>query len=635
MSSRVVIPQLELEQNDNPVRKVVEKGAKQVSTQVVEATSFSNDGATFSFQPPSQNTVLDRRIDLVVPLQLVSARPIRADCLDSGAGATKLGTNNCGFQSRVVSDPIAVSAQGPGLEHTRDELTTSKVHNFGNNLAPRQLPLASIISNIDITLNGTHFTTDINGYAHALMKYTTPEYREQVLQESYHHPDCYMGNYQRVLTEDRNEGYLNPLAIEDNGGRRGETPRGVFYSSIGTGANAVVKGDVGANANNNLVFTCVEPLLISPLCMNYGKGMTNINNVEITLRFRSDLRMAFSYFPTVAAVGANDAIPGIAAGSQLRYNADVNSALNDLSVVVQRPSIRLRNFTPQDDIRIPNEIIMDYHQPRRFTTLQAPVGVDTPFTIVANNRRLDQIPECVYLFVRRRITDEQMVFQSAFADLTNVNITFGNQVGILSGHSRQQLRALAVENGCDLASEFEARRGGLVLKLVFGKDIPLMNNESPGTRGDYNIQVQLTSVHNDPTAPNLELVELYVNNGQVIVSPNECRVQTGLLDMKDNIEAEDMGHKYTDNPDIEGGSIFSKVGKFFKKVPHLVAQGVRHLPQALDTAEKIAGVASRVAPLMGGSEVGGSLTGGSHTGGSVSGGSVSGGKRSYHSRRGR
>lgn len=623
MSSRVVIPQLELEQNDNPVRKVVEKGAKQVSSQSVDATSFSNDGCTFSFQPPSQNTVLDRRIDLVVPLQLVSTKVFSNDSINGGAGALSASLNNFGFKSITHKEPITIAAVA-GAPRTKDEVTSSNNFSYGNNLAPRQLPLASIISNIDITINGTHFTTDINGYVHALMKYTTPEYREQVLHSSYHHPDTLQGNYQKGLIDNANEGYCNPLAIEENGGRRGETPRGVYCSSIGSDANSVVKGDVGANNNNNMVFTCIEPLLISPLAMNYGKGMTNINNIEITLRFRSDLKMAFSYYAGVVAPGAGLALPGVAVGSLI--------GPADLSVQVQRPTIRIRNFTPQDDIRIPNEVILDYQQPRRFTTIHtAAAPVNTNFIVQTNNRRLDQIPECVYLWIRRKLTDEDILNSNGTCDISNVNITFGNQVGILSGHSRQQLQALAVENGLDLINEQEARRGGLVLKLVFGKDIPLMNNESPGTRGDYNINVAVTGIHNDSSviaASALELCELYINNGQVIVSPNECRVQTGLLDMKDNIEAEDMGHSYTQNPDIEGGSIFSSVGNFFKKIPHMVVQGVKHLPQALDTADKIAGFASKVAPMVGGSEVGGS-----EVGGSMVGGSVVGGNKSYHSRR--
>lgn len=627
MTSRVVIPQLELEQNDNPVRLVVEKGAKQVSTQKVVATSFSNDGCSFSFQPPSQNTVLDRRFDIKIPVLLTSGRAFVSDISNAGAD-----TNNFAFPS-VYGKTQLVAGLGAGVAIPAQSKAVSnngQTNKLCNNLAPRQFPLASIISNVDITINGTHFSTDVNNYVKALMRYTSPEYRNNVFHGSYHHPDTVMGAYDKGLLDASGSGGLtNPLALEPNMGRCGETPRGVCMLDVSTNAQSACVINAG---KTTLLFNFVEPLMISPLCLNYGKGMTNINNIEITLRFRTDLRNAFSYW-------SNLAVKGVAAGSELRYDANVSAVTNDLSVSIpDKPELYIRNFTPQDDIKIPNEIVLDYNQPRRFTTQQDAIGVDTPKTIIANNRRLDQIPESVYLYVKRQVALESMVVSDAFARITNVNIQFGNQVGILSGHTIEQLQALAVENGCDLKSQVEGKYGGFPLRLVFGKDIPLMNNESPGTRGDYNIQIQVSCDHQDDTNPALDFNELYINNGQVIISPNECRVQTGLLDMKDNIEAEDMGHKYSDGEGIEGGSLFSSMKSMFKKIPHIVKQGVKHLPQAIETAKQVYGTVNKYKdhPLaqmalakMG---VGGSETGGSITGGSMSGGSITGGR--YKSRRG-
>ena len=69
--SRVVIPVLDLEQNDDPHMKVVVKGAKQISTQIVKASGTANTSeVNFQFQPPSQNTVFDRRIDLHMKVKL-------------------------------------------------------------------------------------------------------------------------------------------------------------------------------------------------------------------------------------------------------------------------------------------------------------------------------------------------------------------------------------------------------------------------------------------------------------------------------------------------------------------------------------------------------------------------------------
>ena len=176
MASRVLIPQLELEQNNKPIRKVVEKGAKQISTQVVQASAF-------------------------------------------GANTT-----NCGYSS--VCQYMNGAAGGPAA-------TVGVLQKVGNNLAPRQFPLNSMIDNIDLTLNGTHFTTDIDNYLHPLMKYTGVEYRNNSLQTCYHHPDDVSGLYDRGLGDSgRGIPDNNCLSVESKGGRLGEQPRGHFANHL-------------------------------------------------------------------------------------------------------------------------------------------------------------------------------------------------------------------------------------------------------------------------------------------------------------------------------------------------------------------------------------------------------------------
>ena len=637
MVSRVVIPVLDLEQNDDPISKVVVKGAKQLTTQTVVATSYSNDGATFSFQPPSQNTVLDRRIDLQVPLQLTITNPPDPSCRFNPGLYTNSDSKNIGFKS--TAQGIAVAGDYTTTAQTQAQINSSTTAKCGNNLAPRQMPLANIISNIDLTINGTHFTTDINTYYKALLQYTSPEYRETHLADCFHHPDTYAGSqnggYDDIfaVTQDQNA-VVNPLACEQYMGRNGETPRGVFYNylnKLGTNTAGAVEAlnDTGAAALTGIQtfnFNFVEPLLISPLMMSFGKGMTNINNVEITLRFRTDLKMAFSswFDGNVVASTANQALGSDKLAVQLKPNT--------------APQLFVRNYTAQDDIRIPNEIVLPYYQPKRFLTTVAAANFPangTGINIVANNRRLDQIPECVYLSVKKAYAQETTDRTDWFGNITQVKIQFGNQVGILSGHSAAQLREIAIDNGCDLDGALGATARGYALKLEFGKDIPLQNNESPGTRGDYNIQVEITC--NNPGGQSVDSVleELYVNVGTAVIAPNECRVQTGLLDLQDNVEAEDMGHTY--NPqdlDLLGGGLWSSLKGMVKKIPHLVKSGAHHVKRilphvqrAVDMASKGADIASNVA------NVAQSVMGDDKSGGSLTGGSVSGGRRPYSSRR--
>ena len=654
--SRVVIPVLDIEQNDDPIAKVVVKGAKQLSSQVITASSANGDGATFSFQPPSQNTVLDRRIDIVIPLRIYSTD---ANARFNPKQCANDPTATCGFESSTTMVPPDGVWAG-AVQPTQAQLASNKVYRMSNNLAPRQMPLANLISNIDLTINGTHFTTDINTYYKTLLQYTTPEWREEHLVSSYHHPDTYAGmldgGYQDMYKDSATagcKGVVNPLDTYSSGGRKGETPRGVFFNGLGVGGSGASAGNVvgqggalgarvpkafGETDLTAIDFYCVEPLMISPLLMSFGKGMSNINNIEVSVRYRQDLTTCFSYWFDGAVF------------SPTMANADTQPQVNNIAVAVGSvggefsapPQLIVRNYTAQDDIRIPNEIVLPYYQPKRFLSNITGGGNQAlNVSLTCNNRRLDQIPQSLYLTVKPEFSAEAVWKPNYFGDITNVSIQFGNQVGILSGHNHQQLIELAVENGCDIDGAQEARQRGYALKLDFGKDIPLQNNESPGTRGDYNIQVTITFNNPSGEAVQLVLEEMYVNVGTAVIAPNECRIQTGLLDLQDNVEAVDMGHKFKGGGegDMMGGSLWGTLGRWASKAGHLVKSGASKVKALLPHIHKAVAMASDVANATGvGLDLVNKAQGVAQQaqdtfGGSISGGSLVGGGRPYRSRR--
>ena len=692
MVSRVVLPVLDLEQNDNPLHKTVIKGAKHYTTQRIAPDSQSTNSITFTIVPPSQNSVIDRRIDLELNMSLktgtgAGSRFGSEEVAVSFATGT---TCNYGFQERVshlvdnqaladlaYTAPAALDATALPNSATADftfaaaateaevaagvELSIARVRTAyktygdqvnnvlqtaanlrasvgdyktqnanppvrkGNNLAPRQFPISSVINSVDMVVNGTHIATETKRYIHAVGQYTDPAWREKCYGDCGHHPDTDSGDYgnnmgtSNALEVTSFKGLENPLALSGVG-REGENPRGtaVLRENLETAWTAATS--VG-NTIEKLDFKIIEPLSISPLSVEYGKGMTNINEIQITIHFDSaKLRNMFSYFDANALM-MNSTKPITPADLSLDFTTPAN----------RDSRLNVRYYTPQDDIRIPNEIVLPYYQPRIFTQEQS-----SPATAVASrvdcifqgpNRRLDQIPDALYLWATIKDQDKDINLSDSFAEWRNLNITFGNQIGILSGHSAEQLMEIAKENGCDIKSRKEVKARGFVLKLIFGKDIPLMNNESAGTRGDYSITINGTCQHGDRgTARLLQMRELYVNAGHCIISPNECRIQTGLLDLKDNVEAESMGDKYHQHHDavggsMVGGSFFGSIGKFFKKIPSYVQKAVHHAPKIIGMAEKGLDMGKKLgiigAGLDGGSSVGGSLVGGSHVGGAM------------------
>ena len=146
-------------------------------------------------------------------------------------------------------------------------------------------------------------------------------------------------------------------------------------------------------------------------------------------------------------------------------------------------------------------------------------------------------------------------------------------------------------------------RVGSVIKLNYGQDIPLDDNESPGTRGDYNWQIKLdynlSSLLQSGGAQvaigDLELVQVFVLNGHAIVSPNECRVATGVLALEDNMRADEMGHSYQAyGAELAGGSMVggSEVGG------SLIGGVAGHLRKVYNVGKHMAGAAQAAAPEL-------------------------------------
>tara|TARA_R110002073_G_scaffold335565_1_gene527886 strand:+ start:9862 stop:11649 length:1788 start_codon:yes stop_codon:yes gene_type:complete len=573
--SRVVLPVLDLEQNDKPLIKRVVKGCKELSVQKIVADSAGQTSCSFSWQPPSQNTIMDRRIEIEVPVRIEKTNATAvAGFNDDGnaatAGAVVDNTRNIKFHRN--NSVIATAVVGGGATQPTNKQVNSGVQaKISNNFAPRQFPIASCIETIDMTINGTHFTASLNQYLHALMKYTTPDYREKVFgNNGYHHPD--VGDY---ISDIGNVD--NPLNLMGEGGRRGETPRAsLFYNKFAYAANA------GGTARAFLEGTITEPLFLSPLMFEFGHGMTNVNDISITINWTTDLNRMLSIIETDNAL--LQIAPRVAAGNNLK-NATLATTING------NPNLVVRYYTAQDDIKIPNEIVLPYKQPK--LVLQPAVNIATNHTFIGNNIRLNQVPEAVYIYAKQRRTDTNSTTSDSFVDIQGVRISWKNRTGLLSGFRQSELLQTAQANGAD-TSATEANNGGYVLKLVFGKDIPLDDNESAGTRGDYNWQLEC-DVYNHQSTRWFEFYQVFVYNGHAVISPNECRVMTGVLDLKDNVEAEDMGDQYH-GASLVGGSYSagsmvagSEVGGSLlgSKAVHLGAKALKLAPVAMGMAKDL------------------------------------------------
>jgi len=627
MTSRVVIPVLEsLEQNKNPLVKTVVKGVKQIQHQAINSQSHSTTQTTFNFQPPSQNTVIDRRFELEMDVfldtslangfQQLEINGLSADGIANGptAGAKKnvsFSRSNFRVSSQQTQalpalvnlvDPAAAPDQASqtaviagvntaltALSAKTKATTAAQIGDqgvecsIGNNLAPRQFPLTNCMDSIDLVINGTHFSVSVNQYIQAVMAYTTPEWRDKNLPAVAHAPDVYptYSDQFRRGTSD------NALSLMGESFRNGEEPRGAYLKKATFGGNS------GPGANSRITFSLREPLFISPLMAMLGHGLTNVNQLDITIRWNaSRATKMFSYFPaTEMTAGSNE--EALFTGLSYAGVDTITSTWGVANTSTSQAKLNVLYYTPQDDVDIPNEIILPYKQPQiEIQTCNAGLAG----TINSNNIRLNQIPESCYLFIAQRNSNRELNVADCYARITNVNIKWKNQTGVLSGFAEKDLIEMAIYNGYDSNVEEVLSGRGLVLKLNFGQDIPLDDNESPGTRGDYNWQVDITySDTPNQAVDDVVLTQVFVLNGHAIVSPNECRVSTGVLSLEDNMNADDMGHSYqADEAQLAGGSMVggSDVGG------SLVGGFTKHVKKAYNVGKAAVKVGQAVAPAM-------------------------------------
>ena len=424
-----------------------------------------------------------------------------------------------------------------------------------NNLAPKQFPLARSMDSIDLTLNGTHFTASVNQYINAVMRYTTPEYRQKVFSETAHKPD--RGTFFSGIGDED-----SPMNVERNGCE--EDARGV---NIGIKGGETYKE--GAQSSGTAILKSalttkyIEPLFLSPLMSHHGLGMTNVNDIQVTINWNGKLQNAFGLIPLTTGTANAHIRPGngvtynfldLTQRSNGTADSEITSANLKATFSTVNPILKVRYYTPQDDIKIPNEIVLPYKQPKIVVQKLSANPSDSVFTTYTGNHiRLNQVPECCYIYAKVARGSDNPLQADLYSFVNKVNIDWNNQSGLLSALDENQLLKISEENGFD-RKQSEKVTNGNVLKLCFGKDIPLPDNVSAGSRGDYSWQLSSIELKNVRSDMPTELYQVFVYQGQAVVSPNECRVQTGLLTLEDNVNAEDMGNDLHQHSSMEGGS---------------------------------------------------------------------------------
>lgn len=457
------------------------------------------------------------------------------------------------------------------------EVTTDAPHQLGLNDALRQYPLNSIIDVSSVQINGENVSENSGDKLHALKCYgeslqdegrvasTTPTYPDQ---------------YQRYAD------YVQHGSAKNALGSYGE--------------NATMMGARGGfvvEVVSPTVFRAVitESLEVSPFTGGVGprdEGFVNINQMNINLRFTSELSRILSHSSTGGAVTTVGC------------------------TFYQRPECLVRFITPDMSQKIPEIQHLPYHSDQDYVRSVGSVAAGATGSVVSDTIKLGQIPESVYLFIRHSRGTSNFNTSDSFLAIERVSILFNNDSGLLSTATPQDLYEISSRNGCNLSYPAWSHHRGSVLKLRFGVDIGLPEFLAPGTQTQASIQIRVDYRNTSADAFDGELYTVYRNVGTFSVFENGARASVGNITPDVAVaakEAPELSHEIYKQ--MSGGSFWSTLKHVANKVAHLasspVGKGI------------ISVVAPEIAPgVMMGSEAVKHLTGGRLAGGRLAGGRI-------------
>ena len=464
------------------------------------------------------------------------------------------------------------------------EVTCDQPHQLGTNDALRQLPLNSLIENTSVSINGQDISDTTSDKLHALMCYDNDaDARSRSISTSTAMPDSYQ-EYSDWTTLGSNR---NPLA--DYGENASEPSRGGFVYEV----------------VSPTVFRCVvtEPLMLSPFLSGLDgqdEGFVNVNQMNVKLRFRSDV-------------------------SQVLSHSSAGNAITSVGLTqYQAPELLVTYITPNMTQEPTESQVLPYIQNEQYIRSVPSLAAGLTTTVISDTITLSQIPSRLFLFVRHARASSNYATSDSFLAINNVNLQFDNQT-LLGSATKQDLFEMSASNGCNLSYPAWSKYRGSVLCLAFGKDIGLPEDLAPGCQGRFQIQVSMTVENTGANAFVGEFFQIYQNQGTLTIKENGMVVSLGNLSRQLVYDTWQRGTKvsYAHYRALSGGGFFSslkhivnKVARGFQSAAPFIEKGLGivapELLPAFGVAKGAAGVARKF--------TGGSLSGGRAVGGRLSGG---------------
>lgn len=542
------------------------EGGSENSFKPVVSTSFSNSSWQFSAPPPNPAIIVDRNVYIQVGITL-----------------TFTGTTSSGFL----------------LTQNLDAL--------------RAFPLNSIIDNLQVTLNNTSVSGNIDDYLSAILRY-------------HNSVDQRHGKYSLTPSYlDKSQNYSDL-----NGSNR--NPLGTYYTSSG---QEELRGAfpmqilTNTSTSASVYFVLTEPLFLSPFLFGDQEesGFIGLQTMDFNFSINANAPYRlWSHF-----TGANNAV------------------FSNISMAIggPNPTLLFRYITPKSLMSIPRSISYPYFTVDRYPTLIGNVNANSSVNAVQSaNIQLNSIPRRMYIFARNQnsvlFSNTAHLYTDTFMAINNISLNFNNRSGLMSSCTQADLYNISKRNGVDMSAiewGLNSNYGvyppanswtptvasigtvGSVLAIDFAQDIGLQNDEAPGLLGTYQLQFQvgLTNI-NQSNAVSAMLYCVIISEGTFTIENNRAITQIGVISKQDVLNTFDPRTPIIDYTVVRkvfgGANAWQNFKSFLGKAYDVLKKALPYIDTGRQVVKAITGVgeggAMRRRKPVKQRRRGGVLIGGSH-----------------------
>lgn len=431
---------------------IIKKPCQTITTQKFQPNSKSSNSLVYQIQLPSRSILCDRKVVLAMSVT------------QNFTGTTE-GAGN------LLKRYGAPDAGG---------YTT-----FEANFGLRQDPLGSICENLSVYINGANVSCQLNNF-NSLLAYTyTPEQLKTSLSGSAMLADS------NQLVAQMGGNVRNPLA---NYGVS-------FYSNRGSdGVSYYINPATYSTTNADVTAYFYSYLECSPFTWHETQndlgGLAGISLLQITYSLANAQNM---WMVDVLSPALQPLVGGTIATGQTVFN----QALAYMTFLTATPIMGPLSDNLRYNVCEFNTFTKD---------AMSPVAYQISDTINSDTVALPCIPSKMIIAVQRRKADRSPYVTDSLAPITNINILFNNNDGILSGADPYQLYLISSRNGSNQTwSQFcgakvdgtvgypQGYQGSCII-LDFAKDISgLLALDAIGTSGSYNLRVTASYINPTPT----------------------------------------------------------------------------------------------------------------------------------------